>query len=591
MIARWKLTLHLRGPVLTKSTAPGAYGVDAMMARDAMDRPCLPGSLIKGRLRQAWEELAIATADRLGPDPRKAETVDDRNVPDRATVRFSDLTGPATDVAYRYRVQIEPMTGAASEHSLLVAESAFASGEEAVFEGNVEALVAGEEAMAVLERDLLFGLRFISHVGAQRGCGFGKVLRADLEPLPDSDAGTPVQIPSAATSFALCIRPHSPLCFAQPRRRGNVFESTEIIPGAAIKGCLAEMWSRDGTGIPLWFDLLRITHAFPAKDSSTQRPVIPPMSIVMDGKEAWHDSALIGKPFLFRHDDLSPEDRWLAPKGWGSWKPCAAQINVRSTFGLHTPSRDLRVRTAINRQTQRADDNRLFAQELIRPDGTAWFARVELAGIKDPTMRADAIALLTAAFANGLRGLGKTKATADADVLTDAPSAMLPEAPKDVIVITLQTPTLLLSQNRTPLRTRDDLHQAYAAAFTSLCPDLQLLHFQAHQSLAGGGYLWRRFQKANPYNPWLLTDPGSVFVFRRNEKAAAFADNCHATGLPIPDDVRSAWHLTGDPAEDWKRCPFLPENGYGEIAVDLACHTERDVRDEKRCTIETLIAN
>jgi hypothetical protein len=45
-------------------------------------------------------------------------------------------------------------------------------------------------------------------------------------------------------------------------------------------------------------------------------------------------------------------------------------------------------------------------------------------------------------------------------------------------------------------------------------------------------------------------------------------------GLPVAGTVREVFKLKGD-ASDWQRCPYVPENGFGEIAVDQAWHWEK----------------
>ncbi len=66
------ITLKAQGPILTKSSSIGALGLDAVMARrDVRDpgdrrneepRYYLPGRLVKGLLREAWQELSTADA-------------------------------------------------------------------------------------------------------------------------------------------------------------------------------------------------------------------------------------------------------------------------------------------------------------------------------------------------------------------------------------------------------------------------------------------------------------------------------------------------------------------------------------------------
>ena len=78
-------------------------------------------------------------------------------------------------------------------------------------------------------------------------------------------------------------------------------------------------------------------------------------------------------------------------------------------------------------------------------------------------------------------------------------------------------------------------------------------------------------QKKFPYNPTLIVEPGSVFVLKvtdnRNlNQAQATIAQWLSHGLPLPDWVKKAYgdtHHTN---------VFLPQNGYGEIDVNLPSH-------------------
>ena len=62
-----------------------------------------------------------------------------------------------------------------------------------------------------------------------------------------------------------------------------------------------------------------------------------------------------------------------------------------------------------------------------------------------------------------------------------------------------------------------------------------------------------------------MTEPGSVFRVKIN--SAAGQDKMAAAlryGLPV---------AVGEPV-DWQNCPFVPENGYGQIRHNLVSHTE-----------------
>jgi hypothetical protein len=41
-------------------------------------------------------------------------------------------------------------------------------------------------------------------------------------------------------------------------------------------------------------------------------------------------------------------------------------------------------------------------------------------------------------------------------------------------------------------------------------------------------------------------------------------------GLPLPDWAKKEY--LNDDKSDWSSCPYLPQNGYGEIAVNLPIH-------------------
>jgi len=61
-LTRFKVDVTLVAPVLTMASGAIGMGLDAATLRDPMGRPALPGTLVKGNLRHAWEELARITA-------------------------------------------------------------------------------------------------------------------------------------------------------------------------------------------------------------------------------------------------------------------------------------------------------------------------------------------------------------------------------------------------------------------------------------------------------------------------------------------------------------------------------------------------
>jgi hypothetical protein len=92
----------------------------------------------------------------------------------------------------------------------------------------------------------------------------------------------------------------------------------------------------------------------------------------------------------------------------------------------------------------------------------------------------------------------------------------------------------------------------------------------------GGDFLWNRFSRQSLYSPYVLTNAGAVFVLRVMNggdagAAAMKVEEWVRNGLPLATTVRKRFGLAGN-AGDWKKCPYVPENGYGEIAVDQEWH-------------------
>ena len=118
-----------------------------------------------------------------------------------------------------------------------------ASGEEAVFQGDI-ALTATHEQAEQIGEWLCKAAEFISAVGALKGIGFGQVCAAATTVRALANPVEPVAVAAQETlwlSFGL----DRPFCFAKPGRgRGNLFESLNFVPGAAIKGALLAAASR-----------------------------------------------------------------------------------------------------------------------------------------------------------------------------------------------------------------------------------------------------------------------------------------------------------------------------------------------------------
>ena len=643
-LATMVVRLRVRGPVLVKSTAMGPPGVDAAVARRA-GIPYLPGTLLAGKLREAWQEISGALdgtgdeglgpteteiGDWLGrgsddtrrrdeePGPASVGAGSQSFAPNRKNLVFTDLiasetvtkdeTGRVSRAAVdaddsrkgrRTRIAVNERSGRTEERALQVMEEPFASGEEVFFEGTAVAFVADAAKADRLHRQLGFGLRWIPQIGSGRSAGLGQILsvsveRAHLSPVPNP---SDLALPGPGPRYGLEICPLDPFCFTDSVPMQNQFEAVDHIPGGAIKGTIHSALASvlgtltaDGSAtgafglLACHLELVRFTHAFPAQRHFL-RPVRWPISLVRSGDDCLHDVALVTKPMLIGG---------RAPRFHRDWKNDA---DVWSRFGWARPKRKTRVRTAIASESRRHRSNALFAYETVDPATLPWYGYADLAQIPADD-RQEVGRALAALLAPGLFGLSKTKARAKARLIsvdelraavdgTLAPYN-LPDGP--TWAVTLQTPALLIPHEALiETATAETLQTAYTAEIAALSNgSLELSHYYAEQSLAGGDYLKGRFldkteDNKDGYRPYPLTAAGSVFVLRatpgKAEDAQAKIAEWFFSGLPLPAWALDRYRPAGsgsNPGEAgyWQLVPFLRQNGYGEIAVNLDVHAD-----------------
>jgi len=594
------IELHIKGPFLTKSSAPGEYGLDECVARDGGGRLYIPATHIAGKLREAWEELADALDDKT-PDvnPNNAEIAEIAVMlgveaessdfsPRNKRLLFTDFTlyGGHEEDAVRHRIRIDPERGAARDRAQMILESPFASGEMLHFVGRLCLLAKNETEVETIRNQVRCGLQWVEQIGALRSLGFGSLIDValhDPEPIhihiPDGDARFNERLD-------LVIQPESSFCVNASGPTNNLFESTEHIPGNAILGCLADMLnllegkggrevaSVDGefSALRKNFSRVRVRHAFPSNRCMT-RPVTMPSSLVK--AEGDYDVALEPKPRLINGATPSFQVDWKDSGG------------LKRRFGWPELRRELRVRTAIDSAARRADDAKLFAYDMIRPDGCCWLSRIDLAEVPQD-QRGEVSAQLRALLSLGLVGFGKGKTMAKVNVLPAGEICDVMETTDihglgedGLICLCLQTDAVLLNpRDLDETSGHIELLQAYRRIWSDLCDDLQLERFFATQRLAGGEYQARRFHRwgseGEDYYPWLLTEAGSVFVFsvRDQGQAEREMERWLRSGLPVAPVIRAFYGLPGDRDQWWKWCPYIPQNGYGEIAINLEIHKE-----------------
>lgn len=599
----YEVQFRLQGPVLTQATAAGEFGIDAPAARTADGKLCIPGTLVKGRMRQACEEL-----NGLIPDNEQQFPVDtwfgkisgnrDNNLetvaPQRGAIYFGDFVADEPKKkgsATIHRVRMDEYTGTVDKGAYLVMEAPVPPGQEIAFTGNIT-LVTAENPLK-LGNKLLKALRWITSLGGERTVGFGSVKGVDLK-LSEQYAERnrqPLVFKADSCCLALTLSPEGPFCLAMKKADGNLFASEEIIPGNVIKGGIATTWGLMlGKGanpvIDDQFDLsrpelcrnfsrLRISHAFPA-EKGKQRPAVAPLSLVKVKTEEKEDEDL-DKDLLYDVAALSGICliHKQAPAFAIDWK---SSDDVRKEFGWPKLKRQMLVRTAMSREHLSAEKEQLFAYESIVPDGVCWHGTIDLAAVPE-NERQKVAEQFSAILANGLVGWSKTKTTAAADItVTDAPVATDCFPYDGTCIITLQTPAILCNpENLNEQSGCRELLETYQQAIADISGNsLKLVRFFARQELLGGYYQHQRFQKGKPYHPWIMTTTGSVFVL---QPEAGMEQNAQETlqawqfsGLPLPQWAKDMYARNDSDGNHWQNCPYLPENGYGEIALNLACH-------------------
>jgi CRISPR/Cas system CMR subunit Cmr4 (Cas7 group RAMP superfamily) len=585
----WDVSLDVAGPFLTQSTSAGRFGLDAVLARDPdSGQPMIPGTLVRGRLRQAVMELEDCDVfDRgthakwLGQAASEIDGEADAYLPRRRRLHVSDFLAPAVSPAspVRTRVRIDDVTGAAQTGMLQMIESPYAAGKVVTFTGTIEVHGSMDDGKQV--EDLIRkALRWNPAFGAETGIGFGRAVSVRVQPRKAVTLPAKVTANTDSTELWLAVVPQEPFLLGGRRTAGNLFESVDVIPGSAIKGIIAQAL-REWTGhaalnvtdvggefaeLGAELGCITIGHAFPTH-RGRPRPVVAPKSIVMV-KEKWCDVLHSNGPL--RLDGMAP----AFAVDWKGSQP----TDISAEFGWPALARELRVRTKIDYSRRKASDQQLFAYEMIVPKRhedygePIWVGRVDLSSIVNIENRSKCVSQLRQLLGRELRLLGKTKARTRFDWVDAAPAASVGvQSATGMLSITLQSKALMGDPTKIAAGSVDDFYRSYWREVAGDSLDLML--FFASQSLAGG-YLNRRFQPGKPYRPFLLTDAGSVFLFKIKDadEAAKRVKEWSAHGLPS-----GAW-VSVTIGKDWQSNPFRREEGFGAVAVDLACHVTQSAQ-------------
>ena len=573
---QFQIDLTLRGPILAKSTSPSHFGFDAAFARVEFGKhsgsPCIPATHIKGKIREAMEELGQDPGELLG------RSFEEEFTAGRGSLSIGDFVAvdaPETALAPRHQIQVDRELGSARGKMLRILEAPFESGKEITFRGEIFFFGSKSEAESV-QSTLDKAIRWIPQIGSNRTVGFGRVLCASVERVDPHRSTISIKDKAVAIQFAL--RPISPLCITAPKRGsengGNLFESETIIPGNMIAGALHQTSLQSNSNhseLTQYFDQLVFKHAFPTRvledAQRVERPEALPLSLA-EADENIYDLWLCDEPCSL-HDQ--------APSFSVDWKRDTSYQTMQR-YGWADPARELRVRTKIDSDLRTADrgqeseGGQLFSMELVHPvdpeeKPIAWIGEIHFHKIKDDSERRKAIES-TQELLDQLGFVSKTKAVCAVEhyKLGTVRKVDLPET-RNLLALTLQTPCLLGDPRFQKSDDNNDLptwETCYRDAWNELSgSSLRLNHFFAAQSLVGGKYLANRFRNDNPYRPWILTDPGSVFVFNVIDREAAktcIQEWLHS-GLGLPEWAQLEF------GSSWNENPYIPQNGFGEVKI------------------------
>ena len=596
-----ELTLQIEGPVISQDAGAPLFGFDTIaLSRDGS--AVIPGSQIKGLLREVFAMAIIQEVPALNDEWLKcwfgeesaplgqgAEDSDyDGYEPHTGRLIFADFKAalPHEEDKDRNtaitRIEIDGQLGSVKEGMLQIIQAPFDYGDIAGFTGSVRVLGDVDcEKLKSLRAQLDWAFQLVPAVGAMKTSGFGRLLKTDLgdwSPLSrqesKSNAGNvDLECICKAGGVELNLRPMEPFVVWPTSFGDNFFAGDETIPGQVLKAVAARWLSAQGllTGREDAFSRLIFRHARPAPSSgpnegsrangTPRRPSRIPLSVYLafdkEGNTKHAGDA------LDKQEDFDIYSRFWTIAFQPDWK--SVPKNLEDHYGCPAQvGRVTRTRTAIGPGGV-ADDERLFTYAATDPDGFIWRSQVLIPSAASGTQLKEMAKLLAALNGTSL-GLGKTKAPVHwtSTALKTKPTA---SCRNGVWRVVLQTPACLHGPAAKRSKCSDPiaaLTEDYKNYWTDVLGEgVHLVDFMAQQSLAGG-YLARRYPVAPKigFEPYLLTDPGSVFVLCAREGDATQmkneSDELALAGLPLS----KCW-----PKANWKTHPFLPEAGWGEVRI------------------------
>lgn len=592
------IEISIEGPVNTAGLRTPAYGVDTAFLRDKYGRLILSGELVKGVVREMLTAMSNAAPDKLSkttldkwfgkkPDEREAES-NGALEPNRACVYFRDfvLDGDAKPDLIT-RILVDEESGSVSRGMMQVIETAIPSGGTGVFRGRIDVTADCNE----VEKWICKALWLTPALGGVKSAGFGhidSIRNSGPVPLPTARFASALPGAGSADVVKYIIDFDGPFLVGSQSISGNIFKGSTTVPGGALKGALADILKANG-------DLAKLADAL---DKTIFRHAMPVR--IQDGRPELRPQAIPRSLYSFRASGEEPELLGIndaldeAAEPWAhvgavvtfqdNWKSDAEETRkTLCSFGHSLkPTYDIRTRTSIEKGQDdigrgTASTGQLFTNLAVDPPSDyIWIGEIAQ-GAADPK---DFHTILTR-LADAVLLIGKRSTLARIAIIkieTESASLepfanTLNESTWRLVLQTdalMHAPKDIFAKSDAPSKEEQLRHQYqnyFANALNKrragddpICSEDIRLRYYARQRWAGG-YQALRFPNSECcYYPHLLTEEGSVFELTVPSKVNDAVRSFVKQGLPLP-------HSIAMQALQYRRSPFNPENGYGEVMV------------------------